>query len=96
MKLIQRIRQLCGLDPKLTRQQLNVVMLKKTVKMAERGHAEIWTAGYKTLERALADQDNHVFLLVINGRYIPKPKPLEDWFEEQVTKARLEITNETE
>jgi hypothetical protein len=82
-----------GFDPKLTRQQLNHEMLKRVTKMSSKGYVEVWSAGHRSLEEALSDQDNRVFLLVINARYIPKPKPLKEWFDNQVTKAKMEISD---
>jgi hypothetical protein len=93
MKAIQRIRHIFGLDPKLTRQQATHEMMKRVTKMSAKGHVELWSAGHKVLEEALSDHDNCVFLLVINARYIPKPKPLREWFDDQVTKAKLEISD---
>jgi hypothetical protein len=96
MKAIQRIRRMFGFDPKLTRQQLTHEMMKKVVKMSAKGHVEVWSAGHRVLEEVLSDHDKRVFLLVINAKYIPKPKPLKEWFDDQVTNARLEFTDETE
>ena len=88
MNLLQRIRVLFGYD--LAQDQVNIEILNIAKKLARKGHVEIMKGGYLTLEKAMSDLNNHVFIVSINGRYIPKPPQLKQWFKEYVSSSRLD------
>jgi len=82
MRAIQWFRQKFGLDPQLSDEQLYCAFLKKSSKLASLGKAEIYTGGYKVLEKMLGNSEDHVFILVIKGSKIQKPKELKEWFKD--------------
>lgn len=82
MRAIQWIRQKFNLDPNLSNEQLNCIFLKKSSKLASLGKAEVYNAGYKVLEQLMSDEDSYLFILVIKGSKIQKPKKLKEWFRD--------------
>jgi hypothetical protein len=100
MNLIQWIRTFFNLDPHLKPNQVSEAFLKKASVLAKRGHVEIMKGGYRTLEKAMSDLDNTVFIISINKKYIPKPKPVDRWFKDYVSSSRItdyeEDNSETE
>jgi hypothetical protein len=82
MKAIQFFRRLAGLDPHLSEKRTYELLLKKMAAQARKGRAVVLKGGYKTLEEAMFDPDNHVFIVVVEGNKFRKPKALREWFKD--------------
>lgn len=82
MTLIQWIRDKLHLDPHLTQNELYFEFLRTASKLARKGKVMLYKGGYKTLEEVMYDPENHVFILVVQGRKIAKPKELREWFRD--------------
>jgi hypothetical protein len=82
MTAIQWLRNKFGLNPHLTQNQVYCAILKKATSLASKGKVLIYKGGHRTLEEALFEKDNHVFILIIEGKKIKKPKALREWFKD--------------
>jgi hypothetical protein len=49
---------------------------------ASKGKVLIIKGGYRALEEAMFDPDNHVFIVIVQGKKFNKPKELREWFKE--------------
>lgn len=82
MGVIQWFRKFFGLDPHLTQRQVYNRLLKKMATLASRGKVLIYKGGHRTLEEALFDPDNYVFIVIVQGKKFNKPKELKEWFQD--------------
>jgi hypothetical protein len=82
MTVIQWFRSKFGLDPHLTESQVYYKLLQVSARMARKGKAMVLKGGHRTLEDALFDPENHVFILVVQGKKFRKPKALREWFRD--------------
>ena len=82
MTAIQWFRNKFGLDSHLSQNQVYHKLLQVSAKMARKGKAFVYQGGHRTLEKALFDPENHVFILVVQGKKFKKPKDLEEWFRD--------------
>jgi len=82
MTLIQWFRDKLHLDPHLTQGQLYYEFLQTASKLAKKDKVLIYKGGPRVLEEALFDPENHVFILVVQGRKIKKPREVREWFKE--------------
>jgi len=82
MNLLQWFRSRLGLDPRLSERQVYERLLKVAARMAGKGKAVVLQGGHRTLEEALFDPENHVFILVVQGKKFKKPKELKEWFRD--------------
>jgi len=82
MTLIQWFRSKFGLDPHLSERQVYDKLLQVSARMARKGKAVVLKGGHRTLEEALFEKENHVFILVVQGKKFKKPKALREWFRD--------------
>jgi hypothetical protein len=82
MALLQWLRNKFGFDPHLSESQVYYKLLRIAARMARKDKAFILKGGYRTLEEALYDPKNHVFILVVQGKKFKKPKALKEWFQD--------------
>ena len=80
--MIQAFRRFFRIDQYSTNEKLTASFLKRAGKLAKTGKAQVYFGGYKVLELMLTEADDDVFILVLKGSKIQKPKELKQWFSD--------------